>query len=167
MKKNLFLLSGLLLMAAGAFSQNIKGHYAIKNVKTGMLLRVKDAHSENGTPLVAYNAENWKCMTWEFNTTGVHIYQLQNLLTGKTFQPASAPSAGVPLVEESIGNGSSAQQYEFIKDQDDVYLIRLKGTNWYVTPEDKKGSSNSAIILSAKTGTSEQLWQIYKQDPTM
>src|ERR1700712_2665688 len=166
MKITFFLLAGLLLQAFGAFSQNIKGHYAIKNVKTGMLLRVRDAHSENGTPLVAYNAENWKCMTWEFNTTGVHVYQLQNLLTGKTFQPSSTASAGVPLVEESMGNGSSAQQYEFIKDKDDSYLIRLKGTNWYVTPEDKNGSTNSAIILAAKTDTPDQLWQIYKQDPT-
>jgi len=167
MKKSVLFLFGLLVFSLAGISQNIKGHYAIKNVKTGMLLRVKDAHSENGTPLVAYGPENWKCMTWEFNTTGVHVYQLQNLLTGKTFQPSTSPAAGVPLVEEAIGNGSATQQYEFIKDKEDGYLIRLKGTNWYVTPEDKKGSSNSAIVLAAKTDTPDQLWRIYQQEPTM
>lgn len=55
----------LLTIFSNSFSQDIKGNYAIKNVKTGMLLRVKDAASKNGTPLVAYNPQNWKCMTWD------------------------------------------------------------------------------------------------------
>ena len=167
MKKNILLLAIFLVPAFSVFSQQIKGHYAIKNVQTGMLLRVMDAHSENGTPLVAYGPENWKCMTWEFNTTGSNVYQLQNLLTGKTFEPSEKPDAGVTLVEEPIGNSTSYQQYEFIKDRDNKYLIRLRGTNLYLAPQDKKGSTNSAIILAARTNSPEQLWEIYSQNPTM
>ena len=37
-----------------SFAQVIKGTYAIKNVQTGMLLRIKDADKKDGTPLVAY-----------------------------------------------------------------------------------------------------------------
>ena len=150
-----------------AFSQQIRGHYAIKNVQTGMLLRVKDARSENGTPLVAYSPENWKCMTWEFNTTGANVYQLQNLLTGKTFQPSAMPDAGVGLVEEPMQGSTAYQQYEFIKDKGESYLIRLKGTNWYMTPEDKNGSTNSRIVLASRSNGPEQLWNIYAQEPTM
>ncbi len=167
MKKNILLLTGFLVLAASAFSQQIKGHYAIKNVQTGMLLRVMDAHSENGTPLVAYGPENWKCMTWEFKTTGANVYQLQNLLTAKTFEPSAKPDAGVTLVEEPIGNSTSYQQYEFIKDKGNNYLIRLRGTNLYLAPVDKKGSTNSAIILAARSNSPEQLWEIYTQEPTM
>ena len=87
MKKTLLLLSLQLSLSFFASAQDIKGNYAIKNVQTGMLIRVKDAGSKNGTPLVAYYPENWKCMTWNFKNTGGISYQLQNLLTSKTFQP--------------------------------------------------------------------------------
>ena len=83
-----------------ASAQVINGNYAIKNVQTGMLLRVKDANGKNGTPLVLYNPENWKCMTWDFKHIDGNTYQLQNLLTNKTFQPKSAPAAGTALEEQ-------------------------------------------------------------------
>jgi len=69
-----------------AFAQVIKGTYAIKNVQTGMLLRIKDASKANGTPLVSYNPVNWKCMTWDFQHKEDNTYQLRNLFSGKTFQ---------------------------------------------------------------------------------
>jgi len=150
-----------------AFSQDIKGDYAIKNVQTGMLLRVKDAGSKNGTPLVAYYPENWKCMTWNFKKTEENTYQLQNLLTHKTFQPVALASADVAFDEQPLLPGDTKQQYEFIMVKKDTYLIKLKGTDLYVTPADNKGTVNSAIILAAKRNTPEQLWNIYPQAPTM
>jgi hypothetical protein len=39
---------GLALLINQAISASIKGNYAIKNVSTGMLLRVKDASNKNG-----------------------------------------------------------------------------------------------------------------------
>jgi hypothetical protein len=166
MKKNiLFIL--FLSPSASAFAQEIKGNYAIKNVQTGMLLRVKDAASKNGTPLVAYYPENWKCMTWNFKNTGANTYQLQNLLTNKTFQPITTPNTDVAFEEQPFVPGSPNQQYEFIEVKKDTYLIKLKGTALYITPADKKGSVNSAIILAVKSNTPEQLWNIYEQAPTM
>jgi hypothetical protein len=150
-----------------ASAQDIKGNYAIKNVQTGMLLRVKDAHSKNGTPLVAYYPENWKCMTWNFKKTDANTYQLQNLLTNKTFQPIALASANVAFDEQPLVPGDTKQQYEFIPIKKDTYLIKLKGTDLYVTPADPKGEVNSAIILVAKKGTPDQQWFIYEQAPTM
>jgi hypothetical protein len=37
-----------------SFAQ-IKGTYAIKNVETGIVLRIKDANTADGTPIVAYS----------------------------------------------------------------------------------------------------------------
>jgi hypothetical protein len=74
-------------LSVSLFAQVIHGTYAIKNEQTGMLLRIKDANGKNGTPLVAYNPVNWKCMTWDFKHVEGQTYQLKNLFTSKTFQP--------------------------------------------------------------------------------
>ncbi|MEN0055583.1 MAG: RICIN domain-containing protein [Mucilaginibacter sp.] len=148
-------------------AQDIKGTYAIKNVQTGMLLRVKDAESKNGTPLVAYHPENWKCMTWNFKNTGSNTYQLQNLFTNKTFQPSAKAAANVTFEEQPLVTNAPNQQYEFIKVKKDTYLIRLKNTDLYVTPVDPKGSVNSAIVLAQKQNTPDQYWSIYEQKPVM
>jgi hypothetical protein len=165
--KKVLLFSVLISCFAWASAQDIKGNYAIKNVKTGMLLRVKDAHSKNGTPLVAYYPENWKCMTWDFRKTDANTYQLRNLLTNKTFQPVAVANTDVAFDEQPLVPGDDKQQYEFITVKKDTYLIKLKGTDLYVTPADPKGEVNSAIVLAAKKGTPDQQWFIYEQAPTM
>lgn len=148
-------------------SQEIKGTYAIKNVKTGMLLRVKDANGKNGTPLVAYDPQNWKCMTWDFLSTGENTYQLKNLFTKKTFQPLGDAKEAVVLEEQPLLAEAANQHYEFIKVKKDVYLIKLKATDLYLTPSDPEGSTNSSIILARKNDTTLQQWSIYQQNPTM
>lgn len=162
MKKILLIAAILFALLSAIQAQNIQGNYAIKNVKTGMLLRVKDAGNANGTPLVAYYPENWKCMTWNFKNTGNETYQLQNLLTGKTFQPGAAAGENVAFDEQPLKDGAGNQQYEFIKVKQDTYKIRLKGTELYVTPSDDKGKVNSAIVLNRENNQSDQLWYIYQ-----
>eukprot|EP01012_Entosiphon_sulcatum_P040579 TRINITY_DN54254_c0_g1_i1.p1 TRINITY_DN54254_c0_g1~~TRINITY_DN54254_c0_g1_i1.p1 ORF type:complete len:165 (+),score=23.99 TRINITY_DN54254_c0_g1_i1:676-1170(+) len=164
MRNYLIALILVLLLNPALFAQNIKGNYAIKNVLTGMLLRVKDANGKNGTPLVAYDPQNWKCMTWNFIAVEGNTYQLKNLFTGKTFQPKINDTA---LEEQPLNLGSANQQYEFESAGKDIYLIKLKGTDLYITPEDKKGTTNSPIILAKKMKTKDQQWTIYEQSPTM
>src|ERR1700761_2999068 len=166
MKKFVLILWICLLLASFTNAQVIKGNYAIKNAQTGMLLRVKDAHSENGTPLVSYSPENWKCMTWDFKHVDGSTYQLQNLLTGKTFQTKGSAGTGVTLEEQPLSSGSSNQQYVFEQVNNDMYMIKLKGTDLYITA-DKSGDVNSAITLTKKTDTKDQYWSIYQQSPTM
>jgi len=164
MRNYLIAMGFALLINHAVLAQAIKGNYAIKNVQTRMLLRVKDANNKNGTPLVAYDPQNWKCMTWNFIAVEGNTYQLKNLFTGKTFQPKESDIA---LEEQPLTLGSNNQQYEFESAGKDIYFIKLKGTDLYITPEDKKGRSNSAIILAKKTQTKDQQWSIYEQSPTM
>eukprot|EP01035_Chromulina_nebulosa_P001153 gene1153-1557_t len=154
-----------ILMATVSFGQVIKGTYAIKNMQTGLLLRIKDANTANGTPLVAYHPVNWKCMTWNFNHVQGQTYQLKNLFSSKTFQPKTAAVEGVALEEQPLINKQASQQYEFILIEKNVYKIKLKGTELYVTPSDTKGSDNSQIILAAKQDGKAQQWTIYEQNP--
>jgi len=167
MKISLSILIILTTLVVPCRAQDIKGNYAIKNVQTGMLLRVKDAEAKNGTPLVAYHPENWKCMTWNFKNTGSNTYQLQNLFTNKTFQPSAKAAPNVPFEEQPLLVNAPNQQYEFIAVKKDTYLIKLKDTDLYVTPADPKGSVNSAIVLAKKRNTPDQYWNIYEQSPTM
>jgi hypothetical protein len=168
--KKVVLLIVFISIAFIATAQEIKGNYAIKNVKTGMLLRIKDAISKNGTPIVAYYPENWKCMTWNFKKTDANTYQLQNLFSNKTLQPVAAAAPDVAFEEQPLVAGDAKQQYEFIPVKSvkkDTYLIKLKGTDLFITPADSRGAANSAIILAAKRDTPDQQWFIYEQAPTM
>lgn len=158
----------LLMMTVCCFAQTIKGTYAIKNVQTGMLLRIKDANGKNGTPLVAYSPVNWKCMTWDFKHVDGNTYQLKNLFTSKTFQPKDGAAAdGAVMEQQPLVNEQANQQYEFIPVQKNIYLIKAKGTELYVTPVDKDGTTDTGITLAKKDGSKLQQWTIYEQHPTM
>ena len=158
----------LLLLNIVSFAQVIQGTYAIKNVQTGMLLRIKDANGKNGTPLVAYSPVNWKCMTWDFKHVEGQTYQLKNLFTSKTFQPREIiPAEGVTLEQQPLVAAQVNQLYDFIPIEKNIYLIRAKGTELYVTPIDKDGTTDTGITLAKKNGTKLQQWTIYEQKPIM
>lgn len=166
MKKNIssLIIAIALLISNTCFSQIIKGTYAIKNVQTGMLLRIKDANKSDGTPLVAYAPQDWKCMTWDFNHVDGGTCLLKNLFTGKTIQSLSeSPLPGDMLKQQPINNTVS-QQYEFIPVEKNVYLIKLKGTDLCITPSEEE-KINAPIIFSKKTGSKLQQWTIYEQHP--
>jgi len=148
-------------------AQSITGTYAIKNVKTGIFIRIKDANTKNGTPIVAYSPVNWKCVTWDFKKQEGNVYQLRNLFSGKTLQPKDKAVQGVSLEEQPITDGNAIQQYEFIAAGKNKYFIKLKGTELYLTPSDKDGEINAPIMLAAKTGDELQQWTLQEQHPTM
>ena len=156
------------LSITGSAAQSIRGHFAIKNVQTGLLLRVQDARKADGTPIVAYSPVNWKCVTWDFIHLEGDTYQLRNLFTGKTFQPENGKAiVGVNLEQQPLVNAQATQQYEFIAAGKDTYQIKLKGSNLYITPVDSRGSVDSRIILADKSTSPVQLWTIYEQDPQL
>lgn len=149
-------------------AQVIQGTYAIKNVQTGMLLRIKDANVSNGTPIVAYPPVNWKCVTWDFKHVEGETYQLKNLFTSKTFQSKDGvPAEGVLLEEQPLVTAQQNQLFDFVPVQKNVYLIRQKNTDLYITPADAAGAENTGIVLAKKNGSKLQQWTIYEQKPTM
>ncbi|MDQ6815615.1 MAG: RICIN domain-containing protein [Bacteroidota bacterium] len=166
--RTLLIMVVLLFCSFDTIAQEIKGTFAIKNVTTGMLLRVMDANKKNETPIVAYSPTNWKCMTWDFTKVEGNTYTLKNLFTNKTFQPQKPEvTAGIALVQQPREGNSQIQQWEFLSEGSNTYLIRLKGTDLYITPSDSKGTINSQTILAKKDGTKLQQWTIYEQHPEM
>ncbi|OOQ58232.1 RICIN domain-containing protein [Mucilaginibacter pedocola] len=154
------------LFVGAARAQTIKGTYAIKNVQTGLLLRIKDANTKNGTPIVLYNPQDWKCMTWDFKQVSGNTYQLQNLFSNKTMQ-ALGTDAGAIFNEQPLEQGKSSQQYDFEAVGKDTYLIKLSGTKQYITAPGPDADVNAQVVLAPKKGDKSQQWSIYQQSPTM
>lgn len=165
--RKLFCLLTIVMTVVTVKAQTIEGTYAIKNVATGMVLRVKDASAANGTPLVSYSPVNWKCVTWDFKNVEGQTYQLANLFTGKTFQPKQSPAEGVLMEEQPLATQKATQQYEFLPAEDHSYLIRMKGTDLYLMPADEKGATNTGILLAKKQNNKLQRWVLEEQHPTM
>lgn len=136
--------------------------YAIQNVETEKALRPKDANYENGVELISYPLKDWECITWEMIEIDTNTFLLKDLFTEKTFQPKSEPKEGVGLWQQSLG-GSPLQHWEFLKQTDDTYLIRLKETNLYITASSSE--TDSPIILMTKQDSKKQLWKLVRQTP--
>ena len=60
----------------------------IRNVQFDRLLRPRDANNKDGTPLVLYPAQPWKCMTWSVRPAAEGLVSLKNRFTAKTFSAA-------------------------------------------------------------------------------
>jgi hypothetical protein len=170
MKKRRFFIPVLFAICCSATvsAQQIRGTFAIKNVETGIVLRIKDANTKNGTPVVAYSPVNWKCVTWDVKQVEGQTYTLTNLYSGKTLQP-QVPEIkdGVPLEEQPLQTGNKNQLYEFIPIEKNQYLIRLKNTELYLTPSDDNGNINANIILAQKNNANLQRWTLQEQKPTI
>ncbi|RFZ95612.1 hypothetical protein D0C36_08875 [Mucilaginibacter conchicola] len=166
MKTPASIMIAMVLFLTTTVAQTIKGTYAIKNVQTGMLLRIKDANTKTGTPIVLYEPQNWKCMTWDFKHIDGNTYQLENLFSGKTMQ-ASGTKEGSNFDEQPIEQAKASQLYDFEPAGKNIFLIKLKGTEQYITPAGEGAGVNSLVKLAPRRGDKSQQWTIYQQSPTM
>lgn len=136
--------------------------YAIQHVKTGKNLRPYRAGKHDGNRLILYNHHGWKCMTWDFIKIENETYKLQNRYTSKTFQAQGQPAANARLCQHQL-NSDIAQEWEFIRQPHETYLIKLKGTELYVSISSEE--TNSDIILLPLQNSESQQWKLVEQDP--
>jgi len=136
--------------------------YAIQNVKTGKDIRLHDAGIDDGRKIILYPHHNWECITWQLIQIEGDTFLLKNLYSQKSFQPSKPPHAGVTLWQQPLG-GSSLQFWEFVKRETETYLIRLKGTELYITISSDK--NNSDIVLMPLQDSDDQQWRIIEQHP--
>ncbi|GAO42526.1 RICIN domain-containing protein [Flavihumibacter petaseus] len=165
------LFSFLLFLTNDALAQVKPGTFALKNVETGMYVRIKDANSAEGTPIVAYDPVNWKCVTWELKPDAGTTWQLVNLFSHKTLGLAGSnhtkqQASAQELFEQQVQKGSASQLYEFIPAGKDQYRIRHKNTGLYMTMSASAGT-NDPVYLATFTETKNQLWTLHEQHPTI
>jgi hypothetical protein len=142
--------------------QKYANTFAIQNVKTGKDIRVYNAGIDDETQIILYSHHNWECITWQLIELEGNTYLLKNLYTQKTFEPASSPQSGVSLWQQPLG-GSRLQYWEFVKQPDETYLIRLKDTQLYLTATSNE--NNFPIVLMPKQDSDSQQWRLLRQNP--
>ena len=73
-------------------------------------------------------------------------YLIKNLWTNKTFQPCEAPSENTKLYQNLL-EANDSQYWELlpVQNEEGCNLIRLKGTEFYITPE--SSDSNASLLL--------------------
>ncbi len=137
--------------------------YQIRNVKHQDLLRPRDANNANGTPIVLYSAQPWKCMTWRLQPAGDATFQLKNLFTAKTFCAATNTTAvqQVPLAKER----GVSPAWRFIKLADGTYEITDSKSGQALTAVKEQGGYEVKIEVAPWQNSDEQKWQLEKMDP--
>ena len=150
-------------VSGAELATNVTESYQIRNQKFGTLLRPEDARRAEGTPIVLYPAEPWKCMTWKLHPAGEACYQLQNHFTGKTFK--LTPVAGQSnLVQVSYSLAADQRPvWHFKKVGEDLYEIEEAPSGRALTAVEADG--NKLVVLSPWTGTDAQKWHLEKIDP--
>jgi hypothetical protein len=140
--------------------------YQIRNVKHDELLRPRDANNANGTPIVLYQAQPWKCMTWRLQAAGDSAFHLKNLFTSKTFcadTNTDNPRQKVtqlPLPKD----GEVAPTWQFVRLDDGSYRIADSNSGKVLTaiPD---GLGEYKIVMDVWQNLDEQKWRLEKIDP--
>jgi hypothetical protein len=148
-------LSGLALKLSAAVADTqpstLAGQsFQIENLDQLLLLRPRDANSANGTPLVLYPHEAWKCMTWKLESSG-DGYRLMNYFTHKTMQP----DAAAVVEEPATKTDAPEQQWKFISLGNDLYRIENAKTG-----EALGASSDANITVGKWTDAPSQKWKL-------
>jgi hypothetical protein len=134
--------------------------YQIRNVKFGDLLRPENANSANGTHIVLYPAQPWKCMTWKLLPAGDSVFQLQNHFTHKTFAE-STNGATRAMVQIPFGQDSSQRPtWKLAKQANGFYRIIDVTSGQSLT-----AASKDSVILAPWEGKAEQQWELIETDP--
>lgn len=138
--------------------------YQIRNVKYGDLLRPEGASGANGTRLVLYPAQPWKCMTWKVFPAGEETFQLRNHFTSKTFTAAATNQVDAPVVQVPFAKEAAARPtWRFSKLSDGTYEITDTKSGQALTAL-KEGYA-ARIVLEAWQEKSEQKWELIETDP--
>ncbi|MCW3806783.1 RICIN domain-containing protein [Plebeiibacterium marinum] len=173
MKKILIIIPIVLLVIAAIpfilrFTKDIKkkkqyaNTYALQNIQSGKDIRVHDAIFTDNAKTILYPHHVWECITWEMIQIEDCTYLLKNLYTQKTFEPVSDPKPGVSLWQKSLG-GSKFQYWEFLKQDNDTYFIRLKGTELYITISSE--DDDAELVLQPLNNSDSQRWKLIRQNP--
>ena len=141
------------------------GTYHIRNVKFRDLLRPENANGANGTRIVLYSAQPWKCMTWRLRPAGTSGFSLQNLFTSKTFAADAKKDQPQPAVTQIPLEVGTAPVWQFTKLQDGNYKISDAKSGQALTAVKAGKDSDAKIVTELWRNQAEQKWELQPVDP--
>ena len=176
--KLLLIALAILLGRAGAFAEDAPAKantgatpeattYQIRNVKHQELLRPRDANSADGTPIVLYPAQPWKCMTWRLQSAGESGFHLKNLFTSKTICAGSGTNEPQPSVTQTplAKDGGESPAWQFTRLADGSYEITDSKSGQALTAVKNAGENEVKIVVAPWRDLDEQKWVLEKMDP--
>jgi hypothetical protein len=136
--------------------------FLIKNVKSGLVIRPRNAEIADRVPIIQYTPKNWECTTWQMIKISDETYLLKDLYTQKSFSPVGVPVAGAMLEQRPIG-GDQHQHWQFEPLDDDTYMIRLADNDLYITSP--SNTVNGRLTLQSVRDDASQHWTLTQQHP--
>jgi len=136
------------------------GFYQIRNHKYDELLRPENANNADGTRIVLYPAQPWKCMTWKLLPAGGGAFNLQNHFTSKTFEAKTNVGGSIVVQIPLAKEDSDRPSWRFTKLSDGIYRITNQRSGECLT-----ASSKEVILLAPWKETPEQQWELVLTDP--
>lgn len=170
MKRPLILTLSLTLLAGTLAALAAEGtapeSFQIRNQKFGNLLRPEDANSADGTRLVLYPAQAWKCLTWKMHPAGEGLFHLQNHFTSKTFAAeAKSKAAQPPVVQVPFAREAKDRPvWRFTKLPDGLYQVTEAKSGQTLTAVASDGG-DARIVTAPWQEKAEQKWELLKTDP--
>ncbi len=175
MKKILLILSFVSLLVNGVFaadnadaksdlSATKTESYQIRNKKFGDLLRPENANGAEGTRIVLYPAELWKCMTWKLQPAGESTFHVQNHFTSKTFVVKSGAGDNGVIQIKQAHEASERPRWLFTKQADGSYEISDAKSGEALTAV-AEASGSARVIATPWSGNENQKWSLEKIDP--
>jgi hypothetical protein len=162
MKRMMFTIAlcALAFAAVAGDSPVAQKSYQIRNCKFDQLLRPRDANNADGTHIVLYPAQPWKCMTWKLLPAGDSAFQLQNHFTHKTFE-AKTDDKSHALVQIPFGRDAAKRPtWKFEKLSDGFYRAIDVASG-----QCRTATSEEVVILAAPDDRREQEWELIEIDP--
>jgi Ricin-type beta-trefoil lectin domain-like len=141
--------------------------FQVRNKKFAQLLRPEEANSADGTRLVLYPAQPWKCMTWKLHPAGGSAFTLQNHFTSKTFAAAAPPDAKADAVTQVpfVKQAGSAPVWTFTKLPDGAYKIADSKSGKVLTAVRPENEATAKIVAEEWHEKDEQKWELIPIDP--
>jgi hypothetical protein len=136
------------------------GSYQIRNCKFGDLLRPENANNADGTHIVLYPAQPWKCMTWKLVPAGESTFQLQNHFTHKTFEARTNETQQTVVQIPFARDASKRPSWKLEKLSNGFYRITD-----VVSGQSLTAASKDAVILAPWEEKQEQQWELIETDP--
>ena len=141
--------------------------FQVRNQKFGNLLRPEEANGADGTRIVLYPGQPWKCMTWKFHTNGESRYQLQNHFTSKTFAAEPGADTGQAAVTQVPFSKKPDERptWQFTKLNDGTYKITDAKSGKALTAVKEEAGSTVRIVVRAWQEEAAQKWELIEIDP--
>lgn len=140
--------------------------YQIRNKQYQELLRPKDANSAEGTQMVLYSPQPWKCMTWKVQPATNEGYSLRNVFTSKTFAAGKAGESSTAVVQVTFSRQpENVPVWQFTKMSDGTYEISEVKTSKALTAVPDVDGYGERIVLQPWQDSDAQKWELLKIDP--